>query len=563
VNELLSHRQNRSVTVRLLVPLAALAAMAAFAARDSAPFGTEEGVYLAVLAAVALLPVALLAPAPAVELGLGSVLVTTAVWALPPGPGRGATVVLILVATLAVAASRRLSSPSLSAGVLIPLAVGAQVLLRGELLFAPALTVRLMVALLALPVAGALAVAMLARRHGATPALVAAGTALALGPGFNVGSTLALIALAAGGVLGDEELRWPTRAAALAVALAPIAWQPGAGLVIAVCGLALAWPRIGLGLAVAAAVGLALFFKPPLSGMTRQLTALPLLVPAALVPERRRTWNVVAAALLVATVPPVPGLSSLAAPLALAALGLRRNLAFTVPQRVWTGALLGGTALLASYPWLRPQPMPAALALLNPFSGNALALWIAIVFLALAGLGVWMGQRWDSARLAGLSAVCLTLALLMGLPTAGTPLLTPELPVVLDAGHPVWEAALPSRPVGSVVVESALANGASLPLGTPVAILRLRDPAGRSLDWTLRAGAETGEVAARRPDVAREGRPVPQAWISWVAGDFFAQRYRARWHLDRQGRFGQVRIERAPGLPADVEIAIYQLEVRK
>jgi hypothetical protein len=290
-------------------------------------------------------------------------------------------------------------------------------------------------------------------------------------------------------------------------------------------------------------------------------------VPAALVPERRRIWSVVAAALLVATVPPVPGLSSLAAPLALAALALRRNAAFTVPQRVWTGALLGGTALLASYPWLRPQPMTAALALLNPVSGNALALWITVLFLALAGLGIWMGRGWDdpvrSARLAGLSAACLTLALLLGLPTSGTPLLTPELPVVLDAAHPAWEAALPPRQVESVVVESALANGAALPLGTPVAILRLRDAAGRSVDWTLRAGEETGEVAARRPDVAREGRPVPQAWISWVAGDFFAQRYRAGWRMEKKDRFSKLRIERAPGLPADVEIAVYQLEVRR
>src|SRR3954451_82998 len=128
-----------------------MAAMAAFAGRDTLPSGTAEGLYLSVLAAAALLPVGFLAPSPAIELGLGAILVTTAVWALPPGPGRGATVVLILVATLAVAAARRLfSSPPNppSTGVLIPLALGAQILLRGELLFAPALTMRLLVALL-------------------------------------------------------------------------------------------------------------------------------------------------------------------------------------------------------------------------------------------------------------------------------------------------------------------------------------------------------------------------------------------------------------------------------
>jgi hypothetical protein len=211
--------------------------------------------------------------------------------------------------------------------------------------------------------------------------------------------------------------------------------------------------------------------------------------------------------------------------------------------------------------------MPAALGLLGPLPGTILALWIAVLFLALAGLGIWMGRGWGdplrSARLAGLSSACLTLALLQGLPTSGTPLLTPELPVVLDAGHPAWEHDLPPQPVGSVVVESALANGAALAPGTPVAILRLRDAAGRSVDWTLRAGEETGEVAARRPDVAREGRPVPPAWISWVAGDFFAQRYRAEMRLDRRNPFIKLRIERAPGLSPDVEIAVYQLEVRR
>jgi hypothetical protein len=136
--------------------------------------------------------------------------------------------------------------------------------------------------------------------------------------------------------------------------------------------------------------------------------------------------------------------------------------------------------------------------------------------------------------------------------------------VVLDAGHPVWEADLPPQPMGSsVVVESSLANGATLPPGTPVAILRLRDASGRGVDWMLRAAKETGEVAARRPDVAREGRPTPPAWISWVAGDFFAQRYRAETWMERRYRFVKLRIERAPGLPADVEIAVYQVEVRR
>jgi hypothetical protein len=547
--------------------------MAAFSGRNTSPEATAEGLYLAVLAAAALLPVGWLAPEPALELGLGAVLATAAVWALPPGPGRGATVVLVLAAALAVAAARRLSSPSpgdgVAAGVTIPLALGLQILLRGELLLAPVLSVRLLVALLILPVAGGLAVTMLARRHGAVLPLIAAGTALTLAPGFNAASTLALLALAAGDALGRQDLRWRARAGALAVVLAPIAWQPHFGVVIAVCGLVLAWPRVGLVLAVLAAAGLEIVSKKPWDAALLSLCALPLLVPAALIPERRRGWNVLAAALLVATAPLVPDLSTLAAPLALAALSLRRDLAFTVPQRVWTGAVLGGTALLASYPWLRQTPMTAALSLLGP-PGAPLAIGIVAVVLGLAAFGLGAAPTWSepvrAARLAGLSGACLMLALLQGLPSTGKPLLTPQVPVELDAGHPVWETALPPRPVsaiGSVVVESYLANGAALARGTPVAVLKLVGAAGRSVDWTLRAGDDTGEWAARRPDLAQESVPAPSPWVSWVADGFFAQRYRSRFQLDRPEPFDRLRIERAPGVPPDLTVALYQVEIRR
>lgn len=565
----------RSVILRLVVPLAVLAAMASFAAREVSPSGAAESAYLALLAAAVLLPVGLLALPPAWELGAGAVLATAAVWALPSGPGRGAAVLLILVVALIVAAARRLQTcdpaVGLAPGLAVPLALGAQALLRSDLLFAPELTFRTLVALLVLPVAGALAVVVLSRRHGTVLALLAAGTALVLAPGFNVASTLALIALAAGDVLGRADLGRPARAVALAVLLAPIAWEPGPGVATAVCGLAVAWPRVGLALALPAALGLGAAFRMPWIVRLQYLSGLPLLVPAALVPPREvRGWNVVTAALLTATVPLVPDLSALAAPLGLAALSLRRNGAFTVPQRVWTAAVLGGTALLVSYPWLRPDPMPAAVSLLGLPVGPLLAAWIAAIFLALAGLGVWMGRGWGeplrSLRLAGLSAACLFLTLLLGLPSRGTPLLAPEIPVVLDSRHPAWQADLPAvaQPVGSVVVESSLANGAGLAPGTPVATLLFREPDGRSLSWTLRAGEDTGEWAARRPDVARAGSSrVPPAWISWVAGDFFAQRYRARLTLAGQERFVQVRMERAPGVPPGLTIAVHQLEVRR
>jgi hypothetical protein len=573
VNEQPVRTAFRSDLLRLLTPLAALAAMASFAAREAVPAGAAESLYLALLATAVLLPAGFLAPWPAFELGLGSALATAVVWGLSPGPGRGAAMAVVLLGILAVAAGRALTGrvgEGLRIGVAIPLALGLQVLMRGDLLFGPVPALRTAVALVALPAVGGIAVSVLARRHGTALALIAGGTALLPAPGLNVSSTLALVALAAGDFLAWERTGRISKGIAAVALLAPIAWAPGPGIAMAVCGLALWRPWIGLGLAVPAAAGLAWLSPAPWTATALQAVWLPLLVPAALVPQRDRIASIasiITAVLMAATIPQVPNVATLAAPLALAALSMRRDAAFAVPQAVWTGALAAGTALLAGYPWLREEPLSTALSRLGLPPGPALAAWTAGLFLALAGLGVLMGRSWSepvrSARLAGVAAACLALASMLGLPHAGTPLLAPEVPVVLDAGHPAWESRVPGPAVGSVVVESSLSNGAGLARGTPVAIVRLRDAAGRSLDWTLRAGEATGEWAARRPDVARAGVTAPRPWISWIAGDFFAQRYRTRWTLERPERAAVLRVERAPGVPPDLEVAVYQVEVRR
>ena len=568
MNEPSAKSSLRSEILRLLVPLAAVAALASFAAREVDPAGAAESAYLAVLAAAVLIPVAFLALAPALELGLGATLATAAAWALPAGPGRGAAVVLVLIGTLAAAAGRRLLRTEAgwaSSAVLIPLALGAQALLRGDLLFDPTASVRTLVALVALPVAGALSVAVLSRRHGLLVALIAGASALALAPGFNVAATLSLVALAAGDLLGWEELGWPVKIAAWVALLAPILWNPGPGVAAAICGLALWRPGIAMALAVPASVVLG--WEESWDRVWDQLIWFSLLMPAALAPRKGGIYPVLTATLLAAAVPLVPDLSTLGAPLALAALLMWRGREVTVPQGVWTGAVLGGTALLASYPWLRQEPLAEALSLLGAPPGLALAVWVTVVFLALVGIGMWMGRGWEerlrTIRLTELSAACVALALLLGLPAPGRELLAPETPVVLDAGHPVWEARFAGQVVRSVEVESNLANGAGLPPGTPVAEVRLRDLAGRTVGFTLRAGEHTGEWAARRPDVARTGARTPPAWVSWVAGDFFAQRYRSRWTLPAPERYSRVWIERAPGTPPDLELALYQLEVRR
>ena len=98
----------RNQLTRFLLPLAVLGAIAAFSVREAGASAAAEGLFLGELAAAVLLVVAALAPAPAAELGLGATLVVTAVWSLQPGPGRGATVVLLLLATFVISAVRRL-----------------------------------------------------------------------------------------------------------------------------------------------------------------------------------------------------------------------------------------------------------------------------------------------------------------------------------------------------------------------------------------------------------------------------------------------------------------------
>ncbi|MEA2561906.1 MAG: hypothetical protein QOH06_3410 [Acidobacteriota bacterium] len=378
-----------SELVRFLLPLTVLGAIAAFAVHEN----PAEGLFLGMLSAAVMLVVAALAPAPAFELGLGSVLAVTAVWALPPEPGRGAAVMLLLTATFMAACIRRLSRDDLSLAVSIPLALGLQLLLRSELLFEP-FSLRTVVALLALPVAAGVALAFLAARQGGEIALLASGLAVLFGPGWNVTTTLALIAIAAVG-----------------------------------------------------------FFLPKLPRPNR-LVLLPLCV------------------------------------------------------------LLALTALLDAYPWRRAEPLRAVLDLF--------------------------------------------------VPTPGTPLLPPETSVTLDATFPYREKDIPLDPISSLVLESALSNGAGLADGTPVALLTLTDPSGQTAEWTIRAGTDTGEWAAKRADVLPTARlHSPEPWITWFSDGFLAQRYRSEWYLPVPGKFSRARIERNPDLPPEVTVTVHQVEVRR
>lgn len=179
------------------------------------------------------------------------------------------------------------------------------------------------------------------------------------------------------------------------------------------------------------------------------------------------------------------------------------------------GALLFfATAALASLPWLRPQPLRAALALLQP-------------------------------RTAGF-------------------LLVDDKPVVLSREFPSRDVELPSLAASELVFDTHLAHGAMLPKGTLVARFELLSEGGARDVFELLAGRDTGEWAAARADVrAAAPAPPPPPFRGAVSedGTFFAQTYRARWHLPAARRARRLRVDRGAELPPDTEIVFLRAEI--
>jgi hypothetical protein len=650
----------RGRLARWALPPATLAAIGCFAAHEVDPVAAAEGAYLGRLAAAVLVAVAALAPPPAAELGLGGALAAAAVWALPAGPGRGAAVMALLIATLAVAAGRRLRLMAAAAedgagagrarlAAAVALCFGCQVLLRGELLFAPGRALRPWVALLVLPVAAGAALALLWRRRGMVPALAAAAAAAVLAPGWTVATTLAMVALAGGdsllgqdasvaggrswfrrvpasaeseeigkpGALAPGETRLLGRrpaalatgvrrslldrirlAAGVAALLLPVAWEPRAGWAAALAGLALWRPGLAAGVALplaaltrgAALAGLglpgALAAHASWHEGAAGLAWLVMLVPAALIAARqpRSRALLAGAALLAFATPWLPDRTALAAPVALAALALPTAGAAAGLAAVWSAAVLLGNALLASYPWLRSDSLGDALALLGHGAGPRLAAVIGGAAL-LAGGAVELALRRAAAapelpaasravarspaavratRIAAMVAGTVLLTALVGpqLVSPGMALLAGGEAVLLDRAHPSWSLDLGLWRSRGLVLQTSLIHAADLGGGTPVARVRLLGTGAPPVELQLRSGDDTGEWAARRPDVAAAARArAPRPWMAWVAGTFFGQRYRARLPLPRAGSFVRLEIDLAAGLPPDTGLAIYQVEL--
>ncbi len=686
-------RPFRSPTISLAacaVPAALLAAMAAWSAVAGGAQAAAETGYLAVVAAGVLLAVAGLAPR--AELWLGAPLVVLAAWVLPPGPERGAVVTALLTAVLVVAGGRRLTARLTREGgdpaetgavgfdsragtdaggggprgagdrgrtparqavaafaVFLPLTVGAQILCRGERLLAPASAAAVAGGLVVLPLAAAAALAVLAGRFGALRAVIAGAAVAVLAPGFNVATTVGLVAVAVGAVLpvlpaagrglfrgefsgtgGAGWSRWAGGALGTAttvlIALTGVATgEPrSAAVAVAAGAVATGWPA-AVGVGVVAALGLA--FAVPLVGWREAGAALAwvvILLPAlpglAAVAgarrggpvERPRSVRIAAAVVLaLAAARAAPALGALAAPVALLALlalpadrprsgagSAARSLAgaLTGAQGAWSAVLLAATALLATYPWLRREAATAALDLvgLRPGWTKALVLAVAIALAAAAAVVlVRLWARWrppssagrseaahspagagpgtepgESATAAGALGLLVLVAFAVGFALPWDRREVVVRGAAVDAAHPRLAVALTGGPVAAVRVESALANATDLLAGTRVATVALVGGDGRRVEWTLTAGRDTGEWAARRPDVAAAADlAVPPAWISWAAVSegraFFAQRYLRRFASAAPLAAERLEVVRDPTLPAPVRIDLHRLEVER
>lgn len=554
--------------------------MASHAAFGPPGDGRAEGLFLARVAAGALGAAAALAPEPRAIAGAAALIVTAA-WILPPGPARAAVVTGLLVATLALAAFLRWrgiggDAKELGPETTVPFFLGAQFLLRSPLILSP-MDARTLVALFALPAAGAIATSLLARRFGVR-ALIAGLVAASLEPGFNVAVVLALVALAAGMWLAEASHPLWQRGVALAVLVAPLAWDWRSGLIAALCGAALSahetrgrlGPSVSIGLGVTG-LAAALAMAPPqtFASMSALLTLGAAIVPSLVVALIGLRPLAIAAALLAgAAAHAIGGSVALVAPLALASLvipreGSRIDWAGVVArwQLAWSSALLVLTAALATYPWLRHDALAQAVAELGLVHHPEIPLLFLVAALALS-------RSRAASRIVAWSPLLLAASVFL-IPNLGAPrdLTTGEGGIVLlDAAHPQWAAEVePGATAATLRLESTLLNAATLPAGSVVAAIQVEFADGSHRDLSVRSGEHTGEWAAERPDLKALGATAPPAWVSWIASDpapFFGQSYRAQWSLPTSAPVRALELVRDASLPAAVDLQIYAVELR-
>ncbi len=578
---------------RFVLPLAAYLALSSYTATQSDPVGSAEGAFLTLLIAGVLAAIAALGIGRrgigrrqgSPELALTALLATATVWLAYQGPSRGAVVSLILVIGLAVSAARELldergrlrSGNELAPGITVPLALGLQLLMRGDLLLAPLLEVRTTVSLVVLPTLAGIATSVLASGVGRHKAILAGGLVAVLAPGWTMTSTLALAALAAGVLFDDRTrpkvVRW---AAVVMLALLPF-WSLPEGLLFAVGAMAVTAPSLATAsimlvgvIAVVLLTGQA--YHPVLA--VRAWVGAVLLVPGAALAAGAGRWQLRLGAILAlaaAIVSKAP--EAMAVGVAVTALAIPEEGAVATLQRGWCGAMVIGTTLLAAYPWVRHDPRGDLLELFG-FDNEVSAL--LALLLVVAGLGFAL-DRFRGEFPSGWYRPGLLAFLLLSLGLFGQALSVRSTTVLINSYHPVtfdiggdkWQQSLPSETVTRVVLDSHLAGGVPIGSGTEAAIVELQAEDGSVLaKWPLRIGYETGEWAVSRPDLAgRGGFSAPDPWISWVApgGGFFAHRFRSRWTLPASEGPSPHRIlvRRGEDLPAETRLSIYRLELRR
>lgn len=584
-----------------LPPLLAGLAMFALAGVERDAQAAAEGQYLALAATTVLLAAAGVARRPfgAPALAL-PILALVAFIAVPPGgPARGAAMgallclgpAALLVDSLIARRAELLEPPGsleparlFRLGVLLAAAlIGLNLLLRqGDLLGAS--TLRLLVVLVAIPVAATVIVLVLFARLGA-PAL--AGTAALLLAAGGVRSNVVLVLAAAAcadAVARALEQRWPAVAGAAGLALAAVVGlvlvrEPAFGVLIAAMAAAIVWRRFAFAIVLVLAGALTVW-QPLGAGAAWPdvFAGLPLVLIAAPSLIGRGNLQTVTAAVLLA----LAGLRFLPPQQALLAgialwtvlyakqsddlsaddpppVGPWHSLALRGDAAVFgyclQGGLLAFATLSATYPWLQPAHLEDRLRAFG--LGGGLEHWSALAgILLLAHASAALVRRTPAPRVLvlALAAVLLTTAALGAWDAfehRRTLLSSP--PQVLTADSPRWTA--PGGGCGTLILDTAVANSAGVAAGQPVA----RIGAGTAADpeaAILRHGDHTGEWSARGSgDLA--GR---QPWLHWVAAadqPFFGTRYRTEVDLTPFCGKGDLVVVRDAGLPDPVELTLF------
>ena len=571
---------------RLGLPAAVMLAMLAAAATRSSTAATAELGFLALLAGAVLTPIGFSLAQGFWLPSAAAAAVVTSAWILQDPSLRAAAISLILVVTTAASIGRRLSARSpLEPGVAVAAALCIQILFRSELLVDVAGHQAVLLELVGLPLAAGLATTLLAAAFGPFLACTGAATVALLGGGWSWEGTLTLVAFAAAEHSRRADLRPLWRWTPLAIAfligfLMSTLW----GLVL---GLALfayrsSEPRAALGLVVPSTLAFLIVPLParPWAEVIPGIALVALLLPALPLLVRPGgkghatntrhlalgTWQLVpiAGLLLVISLRTVPGIAAWMPPVLLLALHLRRRGAASLLQGAWTGVLLTSALALAAYPWLRNEPALDSLALFGLTPTLLQALLVMTGFLATAaGASLLMLARpsiADGVPLAVLGASALAAILTAPPPGTVVPLkseLTPAAPLATVALEEPLEAH-------SITIDSNLSNGVGLMQGSAVATVRLRAADGSTLERVLRAGEDTAEWAARRPDVGPSlQHEPPPAWTSFVTAQrFFGQRYRTTLALPGHHRLTNIEVERAADLPFATHFSLLHLEIR-